>query len=114
MAEPHFNVLWLQSGGCGGCSMSLLCSDTADFAAQLRQLGIHLLWHPSLSLESGHELLALLAAVLDGSLRLDVIEAMLLRETLLRHRWNKTRAAQELGLSRVGLRGKMQRLGLEK
>ncbi len=44
--------------------------------------------------------------------RLDVIEAMLLRETLLRHRWNKTRAAQELGLSRVGLRGKMHRFGL--
>jgi two-component system response regulator HupR/HoxA len=46
--------------------------------------------------------------------RLDVIEAMLLRETLLRHRWNKTRAAQELGLSRVGLRGKMQRFALDK
>ncbi len=46
--------------------------------------------------------------------RLDVIEAMVLRETLQRHRWNKTRVAQELGLSRVGLRGKMQRLGLEK
>lgn len=45
--------------------------------------------------------------------RLNVIEAMLLRETLLRHRWNKTRAAQELGLSRVGLRAKMQRFGLE-
>ena len=45
--------------------------------------------------------------------RLDAIEAMLLRETLLRHRWNKTRAAKELGLSRVGLRGKMQRFGLE-
>jgi two-component system response regulator HupR/HoxA len=45
--------------------------------------------------------------------RLDVIEAMLLRETLLRHRWNKTKAAQELGLSRVGLRAKMQRFGLE-
>ena len=28
-----FNVLWLQSGGCGGCSMSLLCADTADFPA---------------------------------------------------------------------------------
>jgi len=42
-----------------------------------------------------------------------VIEAMVLRETLLRHRWNKTRAAKELGLSRVGLRGKMQRFGLE-
>jgi two-component system response regulator HupR/HoxA len=45
--------------------------------------------------------------------RLDAIEAMLLRETLLRHRWNKTRAARELGLSRVGLRGKMVRFGLE-
>jgi two-component system response regulator HupR/HoxA len=46
--------------------------------------------------------------------RLDVIEAMLLRETLLRHRWNKTRTAAELGLSRVGLRAKMQRFGLDK
>jgi len=45
--------------------------------------------------------------------RLEVIEAMLLRETLLRQRWNKTRAAQELGLSRVGLRSKIQRFGLE-
>lgn len=45
--------------------------------------------------------------------RLDAIEAMVLRETLLRHRWNKTHAAKELGLSRVGLRGKMTRFGLE-
>lgn len=46
--------------------------------------------------------------------RLDVIEAMVLRETLLRQRWNKTRAAAELGLSRVGLRAKMRRFGLER
>ena len=45
--------------------------------------------------------------------RLDAIEAMVLRETLVRHRWNKTRVAKELGLSRVGLRGKMVRFGLE-
>jgi two-component system response regulator HupR/HoxA len=45
--------------------------------------------------------------------RLDAIEAVMLRETLLRHKWNKTRAAQELGLSRVGLRAKLQRFGLE-
>jgi len=45
--------------------------------------------------------------------RLDAIEAMVLRETLLRLRWNKTRAAKELGLSRVGLRSKMVRFGLE-
>ena len=45
--------------------------------------------------------------------RLDAVEAMLLRETMLRHRWNKTHAARELGLSRVGLRAKLQRFGLE-
>ena len=50
-----------------------------------------------------------------GSLqeRLDRVEAVILRETLLRLRWNKTHAARELGLSRVGLRAKLQRFGLE-
>ena len=33
--QPGFNVLWLQSGGCGGCSMSLLCADTSDFFGAL-------------------------------------------------------------------------------
>jgi two-component system response regulator HupR/HoxA len=46
--------------------------------------------------------------------RLHVIEAMVLREALLRHRWNKTQAVAELGLSRVRLRAKMQRFGLDK
>jgi len=45
--------------------------------------------------------------------RLDALEAMVLREALLRHRWNKTRVAAELGLSRVGLRAKLQRFRLE-
>ena len=45
--------------------------------------------------------------------RLDAIEATILREAMLRLRWNKTRAAEELGLSRVGLRAKLQRFGLE-
>ncbi len=46
--------------------------------------------------------------------RVEVLEARILRETLIRNRWNKTRAARELGLSRVGLRGKLERYGLEK
>jgi two-component system response regulator HupR/HoxA len=45
--------------------------------------------------------------------RLDAVEERILRETLQRHRGNKTAAARELGLSRVGLRGKLERLGLE-
>ncbi|QIL72476.1 HupU protein [Diaphorobacter sp. HDW4B] len=78
--EP-FNVLWLQSGGCGGCSMSLLCADTTDFHGQLRDAGIHLLWHPSLSLESGDELQDLLARALDGRVQVNAlcIEGALLR-----------------------------------
>ncbi len=67
------NVLWLQSGGCGGCSMSLLCADTPDFAAMLQTAGINLLWHPSLSLASGQEMLDLLAQILTGEQRLDVL-----------------------------------------
>ena len=46
--------------------------------------------------------------------RVEQLEAQILKETLVRLRWNKTRAAEELGLSRVGLRGKLERYGLEK
>jgi two-component system response regulator HupR/HoxA len=50
----------------------------------------------------------------DGTLkdRVELIEMRVLRETLTRHRWNKSRAAAELGLSRVGLRAKLDRHGL--
>ncbi|OQX41594.1 MAG: sigma-54-dependent Fis family transcriptional regulator [Candidatus Sedimenticola endophacoides] len=54
-------------------------------------------------------------AGLQGTLkeRVEALEARILRETLIRHRWNKSRAARELGLSRVRLRGKLDRYGLE-
>ena len=44
--------------------------------------------------------------------RTDLIEMRILRETLTRLRWNKSRAAVELGLSRVGLRAKLDRYGI--
>ena len=61
--------------------MSLLCADTADFPAMLKSGGIDLLWHPSLSLHSGREVIALLEACRDGRSRLDVlcVEGSLLR-----------------------------------
>ncbi|HEY6897675.1 MAG TPA: sigma-54 dependent transcriptional regulator [Rhodocyclaceae bacterium] len=57
-----------------------------------------------------------LLAGLDGSLkdRMEQLEARVIKEVLVRQRWNKTRAAEELGLSRVGLRSKLARYGLEK
>lgn len=53
---------------------------------------------------------------LDGTLkqRIESLESRILRETLIRYRWNKSKAARELGLSRVGLRSKLERYGLEK
>jgi len=57
-----------------------------------------------------------LLAGLDGSLkeRVSQLEARIIKEVLVRARWNKTRAAAELGLSRVGLRQKLARFGMEK
>ncbi len=79
--RPGFNVLWLQSGGCGGCTMSLLCTDTADFFGSLTDAGIKLLWHPSLSLESGADTLQILRACLDREIPLNAlcVEGALLR-----------------------------------
>ena len=78
----------------------------ADFSARLLQGQAGLA-------QAAYEPAAALPA--QGTLqeRLDAIEAMLLREVMLRQRWNKTRAAAELGLSRVGLRAKLIRFGLE-
>lgn len=65
--------------------------------------------------EEDEDQLAMLSGF-DGSLkeRIESLEARILHETLIRHRWNKSKAAKELGLSRVGLRGKLERYGLEK
>jgi two-component system, NtrC family, response regulator HupR/HoxA len=57
------------------------------------------------------------AAAMDaapGMLRhhLERLEAQIIREAMLRHRGNKTRVADELGLTRVGLRMKLMRFGL--
>jgi transcriptional regulator with GAF, ATPase, and Fis domain len=41
------------------------------------------------------------------------LERRMLRAALVRHGWNKTRAAKELGLSRLGLRKKLERYGLD-
>lgn len=73
MSAARFNVLWLQSGGCGGCSMSLLCADTPDFFASLSHGGVNLLWHPSLSLETGADALRIFDACASGELPLHAL-----------------------------------------
>ena len=57
--------------------------------------------------------LALLAG-LDGDLRtrLEALEARIVKETLVRHRWNKTRAAKILGVTFPTIQKKIQDYGL--
>ena len=55
------------------------------------------------------------AVTLDGQTlkeRVELLEVALVRAALERHRWNHTRAADELGLSRVGLSNKLKRYGI--
>ena len=55
------------------------------------------------------------AVALDGQTlkeRVELLEVALVRAALERHRWNHTRAADELGLSRVGLSNKLKRYGI--
>jgi two-component system response regulator HupR/HoxA len=65
--------------------------------------------------ETQSEDLAWLAG-LSGGLkeRMEQLEMQVIREAMIRHRWNKSAAARELGLSRVGLRAKLVRAGMEK
>ena len=44
--------------------------------------------------------------------KVEYVETELVREALQRHRWNQSRAAAELGISRVGLANKIRRYGL--
>ena len=75
------DVLWLQSGGCGGCTMSLLCAESPDLISTLELGGIRLLWHPALSEASGDEVTGLLQRVVDGEVPVDVlcVEGSMLR-----------------------------------
>ncbi len=68
-----FTILWLQSGGCGGCSMSTINAENPDFLTSLALNQIDLLWHPSLSEAGDRDFLQLLQQIEEGSLKLDVL-----------------------------------------
>lgn len=85
--------------------------------AQDRVLGAELISRPILQAppgEEGADRAADGVMTAEGTLkdRVELIEMRILRETLTRCRWNKSRAAAELGLSRVGLRAKLDRYGI--
>ncbi len=70
-------MLWLQAGSCGGCTMAFLDRLSPD----LKAAGLSLLWHPSLSEQTGEEVVAVLDGVIQGRTALDIlcIEGAILR-----------------------------------
>ena len=80
-ADRGFNLLWLQAGSCGGCTMSVLEQGARGWFQELKTFGINLLWHPSLSEETGEEVVEILHRVESGETPLDVlcIEGSILR-----------------------------------
>ncbi len=67
------NMLWLQSGGCGGCTLSLICAEGPDFLTAFEAAGINVLWHPALSLETGREATEIFDDILEGRTKLDIL-----------------------------------------
>ncbi|HUO55802.1 MAG TPA: HupU protein, partial [Rhodoblastus sp.] len=81
MSPASKNLFWLQAGSCGGCTMSVLEHGAAGWFADLRAAGLNLLWHPSVSEETGEEVLDILARIESGETRLDIlcVEGSILR-----------------------------------
>ncbi|MCB6182392.1 sigma-54 dependent transcriptional regulator [Leeia sp. TBRC 13508] len=91
-------------------SRLLVLSDASELSA--KNLSAEVLQAADEGQEAEHAFLANVSG--DLKTRLDALEKQIIKETLTRLRWNKTKVASELGLSRVGLRNKLTRYGLEK
>ena len=66
-------LYWMQAGGCGGDSMSLLSSECPDLVEACERMNIHLLRHPSFTAESAAEQRRMLEALIEGDHPLDFL-----------------------------------------
>lgn len=67
------NLYWMQCGGCGGDSMSLLNHDSPDILEALSILNIEMLWHPSMSNASPRNHRELIEKITSGEQPLDIL-----------------------------------------
>ncbi|WP_049621200.1 hydrogenase [Frateuria defendens] len=67
------NLLWLQGGACSGNTMSFLNAEEPSVCDLVTDFGIRVLWQPSLGVELGDALKALLHAVIDGRTPVDIL-----------------------------------------
>lgn len=66
-------LLWLQSGGCGGCTLSWLGYEQGPLFEVLRAEGIELLWHPGISAAGLDAALELLEDCASGRTGVDIL-----------------------------------------
>lgn len=67
------SLYWLQCGGCGGDTMSLLSLESPDLTEMLDMLEVEILWHPSLSSMSAQEHSRLLEDIYSDRQSLDIL-----------------------------------------
>ncbi len=67
------SIYWLQAGGCGGDTWSLLGAESPDVLELFETMGVNLLWHPSLTAQSLAEHRALLGELISGERPLDIL-----------------------------------------
>jgi len=79
--SQSLNLLWLQAGSCGGCTMSMLERGASGWVQELDNFGIRLLWHPSMSEETGVDVLSILESLEQERVPLDIlcVEGSILR-----------------------------------
>ena len=67
------NLYWLQTGGCGGDTMSMLNADSPNIVEAKSSLGLDVLFHPSFSTQSPAEHRRLLEDLTSGAQPLDIL-----------------------------------------
>ena len=66
-------LYWMQCGGCGGDSMTLLNLASPDLISTLELLDIEVLWHPSLSNMTAGQHDQLIQNIISGKQKLDIL-----------------------------------------
>lgn len=67
------NLLWLQSGGCGGCTMSLLNAEQPSLFDAFKNSNINLLWHASLSANASNNFVDIINDITTDKTQLDLL-----------------------------------------
>jgi len=69
----QLNLLWLQSGGCGGCTMSLLNAEQPNVFDAFKNSHINILWHASLSANPSNDFTQVVNDITSDKVQLDIL-----------------------------------------